>query len=95
MTLTINDIEPGNYIVKNSSSYGSSNLDFMSTVTFQIGFTFDGGYCISNYITDGGTCIFETKEKLLEYLNSFEKGYRLLTKDEFRELMVFKLNNWS
>ncbi len=95
MTLTLDDIEPGNFIVKNSSRFGSSNLDFMSTVTFQIGHVFGGGYSLSNSFTDGGTTLYVTKDELLKHLNSYEKGYRLLTLDEFRTLSVFKLNNWS
>lgn len=81
------DIFGGLYVIRESSSVGSTNLSFAATVVFKVGYdnyNIEKRYGLSNCLTDGWYLpIGNSKQDIANHLNKDKDGYRKLTKEEY------------
>lgn len=81
----IKDIVCGLYVIKNSSSLGTTDLSFACTVAFKVGFIVGGdkSYGLISMLTDGMFMKVGdgSKEAILKYFN--DEDFRPLRKSEY------------
>lgn len=86
-----NDIKVGRYIIKESSTFGSTDISFAASVTYKIGFLTSRWGERERYvriaITDGMTSKGYTQQKLADILNENEAGFRPLTQSELIDII--------
>lgn len=93
LTLTakwdVKDIECGLYVIKNSSTLGTTDLSFACTVSFKVGFNVGGdkSYGLISMLTDGMFMKVGdgSKEAIVKYLN--DDDFRPLRKSEYISLI--------
>ena len=99
---TEKDICTGMYIIRESSPKNSGNLPFARTVCYKIGYGYfekeglsEKGYktkqqyCLISMLTDGMVCpIGFTNKDVAKYFNeTYDNGYRPLSKEEYIKLI--------
>lgn len=87
------DIKVGRYIIRQSSPFGKfSNMGFMLSVSYMIGYSFKDKECKHKLISLADGMIMdlcETKEECAENLNKDSFGYRPMTKREMIKLLEY------
>lgn len=79
------NINAGTYIICNSSTPGSSNIDFAASVAYKIGYLPNRNYCLVA-LTDGAIFCELPKGDFINRLNGNRYGYRLLKKSELHKI---------
>ena len=87
----------GQMVVRQSSPLGTTNISFMASVSYKIGWKsqpHSPNTALKISLTDGMCREFESLEKLCENLNNDECGYRPMTVEEIRAVMGYVGNRF-
>jgi len=86
----------GKMIVRNSSPSGSSDVGFMASVSYKIGYILSPEGSVARIaLTDGQVIPFIDEKELVDALNSDSWGYRPMTDEECEDVAAEVTCGWD